>query len=317
MYSHASTLSFLFNLRNTLSTYVTRVDDQAKEAITRGMKLYNLGEFNQAKPFLTIGAIGGDRLSQYVMGEIERRETSSDPEEKKRWYQLAAAQNHVYALLRLADVESLKKAKELAQAEADKGNAEAMLQLYEIDHDVKTLKKAADAGSMEATYILAVKYDTDPALIPDATTRRTTVDLLLKTASDAGFSKAIHWYANRPSVSRNLPVRRQLMEKRAAMSDVNGVLEFGYALGGVYTNDDGIDTEYGTTQDLVKGYGLIWLVIESTREFRRHSEARGNLEVIAESMTPAQITAAKGFARQWEASHPPMSEFRLTYSDVI
>jgi len=69
------------------------------------------------------------------------------------------------------------------------------------------------------------------------------------------------------------------MEKRAAMSDVNGVLEFGYALGGVYTNDDGIDTEYGTTQDLVKGYGLIWLVIESTREFRRHSEARGTLKL--------------------------------------
>lgn len=316
MYSHASVLATLFNLCGTLSGHVAHINDQTKAAITKGLELYNLGEFDPAKTYLTIGATGGDSASQYALGEILRRQAGSVTEDAKKWYQLAGAQEHVYALLRLADTDSLKKAKELAQAKADKGDAEAMLELYELDQKVDTLKKAADAGSMEGKYILAVKYDKDQTLIADSSLRRATIDLLLQAAAVAGFSKAIHWYANRPPVSVNLPVRRQWLEKRAALNDLNGVLEYGYALGGVYANDDGVDTQYGTTQDLVKGYGLIWLVIETTREFRRHAEARGNLAAIAEDMTPEQITAGEAFAKQWEMSHPPMSEFRLTFNDV-
>ncbi|MHC8358234.1 SEL1-like repeat protein [Pseudomonas sp. LB3P81] len=316
MYSHASALSILFNLCTTLNGQVSRIKDQTKEPITKGLALYNLGEFDQAKVYLTIGATSGDSASQYALGEIARRKAGSVTEEARKWYLLAGAQDHVYALLRLADAGSLKKAKELAQAKADKGDSEAMLELYELDQKIETLKKAADAGSMEGKYILAVKYDKDQTLIADSSLRRATIDTLLQTAAVAGFSKAIHWYANRPPVSVNLPVRRQWMEKRAALSDVNGVLEYGYALGGVYADDDGVDTQYGTTKDLVKGYGLIWLVSETTREFRRHAEASENLEAIAEDMTPVQITAGKAFAKQWEMSHPPMSEFRLTFNDV-
>lgn len=316
MYSHASVLATLFNLCTTLNGHVAQIKDQTKEAITKGLALYNLGEFDQAKTYLTIGATAGDSASQYALGEVTRRQAGSVTEDAKKWYQLAGAQNHVYALIRLADADSLKKATDLAQAKADKGDAEAILELYELDQKIETLKKAADAGSMEGKYILAVKYDKDQTLIADSSSRRATIDTLLQTAAAAGFSKAIHWYANRPLVRVNLPVRREWMEKRAALSDVNGVLEYGYALGGVYADDAGVDTEYGTTQDLVKGYGLIWLVVETTRELRRHSEARGNLAAIAKDMKPDQITAGKAFAKQWEMSHPPMSEFRLTFNDV-
>lgn len=51
-------------------------------------------------------------------------------------------------------------------------------------------------------------------------------------------------------------------------------------------------------------------------QLRRHAEARGNLAAIAEDMTPEQITAGEAFAKQWETSHPPMSELRLTFNDV-
>ena len=316
MHSHASVLATLFNLCATLSGHVAQINNQTNEAITKGLALYNLGEFGQAKTYLTIGATSGDSVSQYALGEITRRQAGSVTEDAKEWYLLAGAQGHVYALIRLGDADSLKKAKELAQAKADKGDAEAMLELYEMDQKIDTLKKAADAGSTEGKYILAVKYDKDQTLIADSSLRRATIDLLLQTAAGAGLSKAMHWYANRPPVSTNLPVRRQWLEKRAALNDLNGVLEYGYALSGVYANDDGVDTQYGTTQDLVKGYGLIWLVIETTREFRRHTEARGNLAVIAEDMTPVQITAGKAFAKQWETSHSPMSEFRLSFNDA-
>lgn len=316
MYSHVTALMTLFNFRDTLSSLLLQINSEPDEATIKGLQLYNLGEFIQAKSHLTIAAAGGNSAAQYALGEIIRRQAGSVTEEAKTWYRLAGAQNHVYALMRLGDTASLDNAKTLAQANADKGDTDAMLQLYELDQNIESLKKAADAGSLEAKYILAVKYDRDEKLIGDSVARRTAIDTLLKTAADGGLPKAMHWYANRPPISQNLPVRQKWLIKRAELNDVNGVLEYGYALGGVYADDDGVDTEYGTTQDLVKGYGLVWLVSETTRELRRHTEATENLEIIAKDMTADQITAAKAFARTWENTHPAMSEFRLTYSDV-
>jgi TPR repeat protein len=312
MYSHVSALTILFNLFDTLSALATQVNDQPKEAITKGMALYNLGEFIQAKPYLTVAAVAGDRASQYALGEVTRRQAGSITDEAKNWYRLAGAQNHVYALMRLGDEASLKKAKELAQANA----AQAMLELYELDQNIETLKKAADAGSLEGQYILAAKYDQDKTLITDTEQRRSTIDALLKKAADAGFSKAVHWCTNRDPINKDFPLRRQWLEKRAQLNDVNGVLNYGFGLSGFYQDDSGVDVEYGFTQDLVKGYGLIWLVLETTSELLRHDSAKEFLGEIAEEMTPDQITAAKAFAQQWKTTHPPMSEFRLAYNDI-
>ncbi|WP_256661538.1 sel1 repeat family protein [Pseudomonas sp. F01002] len=261
---------------------------------------------------MTVAAVAGDRASQYALGEVTRRQAGSITDEAKDWYRLAGAQNHVYALMRLGDEASLRKAKELAQADA----AQAMLELYELDQNIETLKKAADAGSLEGQYILAVKYDQDATLIADSEQRRSTIDALLKKAADAGFSKAVHWYTNRTPINQDLPLRRQWLEKRAQLNDVNGVLNYGFALSGFYQDDSGVDNEYGFTKDLVKGYGLIWLVVETTKELSRHDSARQYLDDIAEEMTTDQVTAAKAFAQQWKTTHPPMSEFRLTYSDI-
>ncbi len=317
MYSHVNALMTLFNLRDTLSALIAGLNDQPKEAITKGMSLYNLGEFNQAKVYLTIGATAGDRTSQYALAEVTRRQAGSITDEAKNWYRLAGAQDHVYALMRLGDEASLKKAKELAKARADKGNADAMFELYELDQNIETLKKAAQSGSQEGQYILAVKYDKDETLIADSSLRRATIDLLLKNAAEAGFSKAMHWYSNRFPINQNHSVRREWLEKRAELNDVNGVLNYGLGLCGFYEDDNGVDREYGFTKNLVKGYGLIWLVVETTRELSRHTIAREFLEETAKEMTADQITAAKAFAQSWVESHPPMSEFRLTYSDVV
>lgn len=315
MYTHETALRSLFNLREAISIHVGRVTAQQVEATNKGMALYDLGEFTQSQPYLTIGATAGDRASQYALGEVFRRRARGLSDDAKKWYQLAAAQNHVYALLRLGDADSLTKARGLAQAEADKGNADAMLALYEMDQDIAVLKKAADAGSLEAQYILAVKYESDPNLITDSIERESTIDALLKKAAEGGLSQAMSWYANRPPIKQDLPVRRQWLEKRAQMNNVHSLLNYARALGGFYTAEDGTD-EYGFTEDPVKSYGLFWLITETTRELSVHNLAAQDLRSVATDMTADQIAAAKVFARQWEADHPPMSEYRLTYSDI-
>ncbi|EJM74257.1 hypothetical protein PMI29_00610 [Pseudomonas sp. GM49] len=93
------------------------------------------------------------------------------------------------------------------------------------------------------------------------------------------------------------------------------MLNYGRAVGGFYTDNNGND-EYGFTEDLVKSYGLFWLITETTRELSVRTQAAQDLQTIAKDMTAVQIDEAKVFARQWEADHPPMSEYRLTYSSV-
>ncbi|EJM74256.1 hypothetical protein PMI29_00609 [Pseudomonas sp. GM49] len=198
MYTHESALKTLFNLRDSLVMQTTQITELQTQATTKGLALYNLGEFTQSQPYLTIGATVGNRDAQYALGEVFRRRANGLTDDAKKWYGLAAAQKHVYALMRLGDADSLKKARELAQAEADKGNADAMLELYELDQNIATLKKAADAGSMEAQYILAIKYDADKNLITDSIEREAAIDALLKKAAEGGLSRAITWYANRP-----------------------------------------------------------------------------------------------------------------------
>ena len=321
MYTHSSALTTLFSLLNTLSSLIARLTNEQETARKKGLELYNLGEYRDSEAYLTIAATAGDRESQYALAEVIRRRENNLKEEDKthadrEWYALAAAQGDVYALLRLADDASLEQAKTLAQGRADSGDGEAMLQLYEITKDIAWLKKSAEAGFLEGQYILAIVYDKDHTLIPDAIERRSTIDRWLKRAAEAGFSRAMHWYSNRPPVSHDLPTRREWLIKRAQLNDVNAVLEYGYGLGGVYEDENGIDTEYGFEKNLINSYGLIWLVLDTSRESPRYNTAFNNLSIIAQDMSKEDIEAGKAFAQEWKRTHPPLSEFRLTYSDL-
>ncbi|MBK5351743.1 sel1 repeat family protein [Pseudomonas sp. TH41] len=324
MYTHSDALTMLFGFLENLNALIKSVQEQQESAKKQAMDLYNLGEFTHAEAFLKIPACAGDAAAQFALGEIFRRRDKKVTDEKKRdktvieeakkWYALAAAQNHVYALMRLADEDSLKNAKALAQTAADGGSGEAMLQMYELTNDIEWLKKSADANFQEGQYLLARRYDKDETLITDAVTRRTTVNTLLEKAANAGFSKAMLWYGNRPPVSNDKAAKRQWLEKRTQLNDVNAVLDYGYALAFDYTDEEDAD-EYGFERDVVKGYGLVWLVVDTTREFLQYDTARTNLEEIGKGMTAAQIQAAIAFAQEWKSIHVSMSEYRLTYNE--
>jgi hypothetical protein len=315
MYTHPDALTMLFGFLENLTLLIKSVQQQQEIAKKRGMELYNLGEFTHAEAYLKVPACAGDATAQFALGEVFRRQDKAVTEEAKKWYRLAAAQDHVYALMRLADEASVKKAKTLAQAAADGGSGEAMLQMYELTQDIEWLKKSAEANFQEGQYILALRYDKDTTLISDAVVRHAAVNDLLKKAADAGFPKAMLWYSNRRPGSNDKTAKRQWLEKRVQLSDVNAVLDYGYALAFDYTDEEDAN-EYGYEQDLVKGYGLIWLVIDSTRDFLQLDTAISNLAQIGGGMTAAQIESAMTFAQDWTRTHGALSEYRLTYNDA-
>jgi TPR repeat protein len=315
MYTHPDALTMLFGFLENLTLLIKSVQQQQEIAKKRGMELYNLGEFTHAEAYLKVPACAGDATAQFALGEVFRRQDKAVTEEAKKWYRLAADQDHVYALMRLADEASVKKAKTLAQAAADGGSGEAMLQMYELTQDIEWLKKSAEANFQEGQYILALRYDRDTTLISDAVVRHTAVNDLLKKAADAGLPKAMLWYSNRSPGSNDKAAKRQWLEKRVQLRDVNAVLDYGYALAFDYTDEEDVN-EYGYEQDLVKGYGLIWLVIDSTREFLQLDTAISNLAQIGGGMTAAQIESAVTFAQEWKRTHGALSEYRLTYNDA-
>lgn len=315
MYTHPDALTMLFGFLENLTSLIKSVQQQQEIAKKRGMELYNLGEFTHAEAYLKVPACAGDATAQFALGEVFRRQDKAVTEEAKKWYRLAAAQDHVYALMRLADEACVKKANTLAQAAADGGSGEAMLQMYELTQDIEWLKKSAEANFEEGQYILALRYDKDTTLISDSVARHTAVNDLLKKAADAGFPKAMLWYSNRRPGSNDKAAKRQWLEKRVQISDVNAVLDYGYALSFDYTDEEDVN-EYGYEQDLVKGYGLIWLVIDSTRDFFQLDTAISNLAHIGGGMTAEQIESAVTFAQDWKRTHGALSEYRLTYNDA-
>ncbi|CAI8763329.1 tetratricopeptide repeat protein [Pseudomonas sp. IT-P4] len=320
MYIHADALTSLFNLLNTLGSLITQLNDEQKAARKKGLQLYNLGEYRESEAYLMIAATAGDRDSQYALAQvITLRERSLKEEDKthaeREWYVKAGAQGDVRALLRLADETSLAKAKELAEERADHGDSEAMLQLYELTKDIEWMKKSAEAGFLEAQYSLAVHYDNDHSLIPNTDERETAIDGWLKRAADAGFPKAIHWYSNRPHISHDLPVRKEWLLKWTETNDVWSLRYYAYALGGAYHDKNGIDVEYGLEENLVNAYGLMWLIMESHKEFKGYQNISDVFSQIAETLSETDKAAGKAFAQEWKRTHPPMSEYRLTYSD--
>jgi TPR repeat protein len=315
MYTHPDALMMLFGFLENLTVLIKSVQEQQETAKKRGMELYNLGEFTHSQAYLNVPACAGDAAAQFALGEVARRRDNAVTEEANKWYRLAAAQDHVYALMRLADEASVNKAKTLAQAAADGGSGEAMLQMYELTQDIEWLKKSAEANFQEGQYILALRYDRDTTLIPDEVVRYAAVNDLLKRAAIAGFPKAMHWYSNRRPDSNDNDAKRQWLEERVHISDVNAVLDYGYALSFDYTDEEDVN-EYGYEQDLVKGYGLIWLVIDSTRDFFQLDTAISNLAQIGGGMTAEQIESAVTFAQDWKRTHGALSEYRLTYNDA-
>jgi uncharacterized protein len=314
MYSHKDALTQFAGFVDSVQSSIDRVKAQRATATTEGLQLYNLGEFNRARPLLLIGATAGGKDAQYALAESIRRGASSMTDEARDWYQKAADQDHIYALLRLNDEPSLKKARDLIAAKVD--SAEGLLQDYELTRNIETLKKSEQAGSAEAKYILAYLYISNGSLVPAGVTPSEEIKRLYLEAATAGLSKAMHAYSNLISVRNDKSVKRFWLENRVALNDVNALIAYAIALVTEHEMDED-EQEYGYEKDVVTAYALLWLVVDMTREFRRHTESANHLRSLEGELTAAQITQAKQQAQAWKLSHPPMSEYRLTYSNVI
>lgn len=171
-------------------------------AKNQGVILYNLNRGSAAIPFLEISARAGDAESQYLMGKFERRSPIFDTDNSQYWYELAAEQDHIYAMMRLFDVklsvcrllkdcssgskdgsEWRTYAQGLAEHRSLYGDSKAMFQLYLMTGNFDWLVRSADAGFPEGQHWLAIQYRQGADLFLTPFRRQRKVDEFLYLAA--------------------------------------------------------------------------------------------------------------------------------------
>ena len=140
----------------------------------KGIVLYKQSDWYDSQPLLEIAAKAGDRNAQYYLAEAIRLSKRYTTSEAKKWYEAAAEQGDLYAMLRLSDSDDLcgiigacdgksgeqwrKHALSTARGRAQEGDTEAMTVLYTMRQGLSWLEKAAERGDSDAQHFLAITY---------------------------------------------------------------------------------------------------------------------------------------------------------------
>lgn len=317
------TLALLFSLAGSAWAQLTPEQQAAKE---KGLTLYQQSDWYDSQPLLRIAAEAGDGEAQYFLAETLRLSNRYITEEAQKWYEAAAEQGEVYAMLRLSSKDDdlcvamgncpsdrkepydwLMLARETASARAAQGDAEAMKQMNNATADLKWLEKAAEAGHGEAQWLLANRYKEGRGTFWLPGSREDAVEKWFKASAESGYPPGMMTYAEILYKRNDLETVRYWIKKAAEQ----GHLEAAYSYGAYMAHYP--DDKVGYPLDLVKGYALVSLVAELDGGGASPEYARDDLVGIAKRMSTAQIEQAKAFADEWQRTHPPLSYFVNKY----
>ncbi|KAB0514015.1 sel1 repeat family protein [Pseudomonas koreensis] len=286
-----------------------------------GITLYNQLKINSAIPQLKAEAESGNSESQYYLGEALRKKNRYMTPEAQHWYEAAAEQGNIYAMIQLGrssrdlcqqmnncpptekkPSEWFEKAKELTLPMAKEGNPESLYLMYEITLNREWLEKSAHAGYPLAQYWMAVgeRQGRGYFFIPGK--RDESVRNWLKLSSEGGYSKAMNAYLEILYEDGNMESVRHWLKVAAETGDQEAVSNYGAYIS--HTPD-----KVGYPLDLVKGYALFTLLKELDGNGGVREYAEQKIEKIAEKMTPGQIEKSKSVAEEWKKTHPPLSFF--------
>ena len=303
--------------------FISCVSAQQLSARDKGIALFHQSAWTSSQPFLQTAAEAGDRDAQYYLCEAIRLSNRYMTEDAVKWYEAAAEQGHLYAMLRLSNKEDLctiietctqksgkdwrAQALKIAHERAERGDTEAMVALYTAKQGLEWLERAAESGDNFAQQLLASAYQNGKGWFVIPGSREKAIEKWFKASAEGGFPPGMYLYAN------------YLYEHNGSKQDVGKWLkktaESGHidALGGYALNIAHLPDSYDFPLDLIKAYGYTYLISNLKGGAIAPEEARLNLPRIAEKMGPEEIKSGIEFAKDWERTHPPLSYFDPIY----
>jgi hypothetical protein len=259
----------LFALTGSAWAQLTPEQQVAKE---RGLILYQQSDWYDSQPLLQIAAEAGDGEAQYFLAETLRLSNRYITAEAQKWYEAAAEQGEVYAMLRLSGkgddlcvamgncppdqktpLEWLLLAREVASARGAQGDAEAMKQMNNATADLKWLEKAAEAGHGEAQWLLANRYQEGRSTFLWPGSREEAVEKWFKASAESGYPPGMMSYVARLYEHGDYQGYFDWNKRAAETGFIHGV--YGYALN--LLDREGL---FKITPDPVKSYGLMSLL---------------------------------------------------------
>ena len=300
-----------------------QLSHEQQTARDKGVALYQQSDWYDSQPLLKIAAEAGDREAQYYLGEAIRKSKRYTTAEAKKWYEAAAEQGDLYAMLRLSNKDDLcsdmgtctgktgeewrETALKLARDRAENGDTQAMTVLFTARQGLGWLEKAAEAGDSYAQNFLAGVYKDGGGwfLIPGS--REKAVKKWYQASAEGGYPLGMALYAN------------YLYEHNGSMDDIRNWLtkaaEGGH-IDSVSTYASGMadsQNELGYNLNLIEAYGLTYLLSKLEGGGTAPEDGQRNLTGIAERMTEKEIQQGLDFAKQWKKTHPPLSYFDPIY----
>ena len=284
----------------------------------QGIILYNQLKAVSASPLLRIAAEAGDHEAQYYLAESLRQKNTYMNPEAKKWYEMAADQGDLYAMIQLGRVKNdlcklsddcpatekkpsdwLNQASSIAQPKAEDGNAEAMYIMYELTLDTTWLEKAAAKSHQISQYLLAKSYNQgDGFFLPWK--RSEAVEKLFKASAESGYPPSMMEYGALLYEKGDIEGFRHWNEQAALASYATTV--YGYGSDLAHEPDT-----YGFPFDVVKGYALVYTLKELDGGGGLQERVESKLPKIEAKMTAEQIAEGKKFAKEWKATHAPLS----------
>ncbi|MBD9600199.1 sel1 repeat family protein [Pseudomonas sp. PDM10] len=305
---------FALALSGYANAHLTQDEQSAK---SRGILLFN--QYKNAQFELRIAAEAGDTEAQFYLAEELRKEKQFMTAEAKKWYEASAAQGDYYSMFQLATAggdlcavankcpSGIKSAGDwlellikTAEPRAMKGDAEAMAIMYNAKSDLTWLEKSAEAGYAPAQWLLANRYSEGEGSLLLPWNRKSAEEKWLKESSEGGYPKAMIEYISILYQRGDMEGVRHWLEIAAKTGYQDAVSSYGAYLS--HTPD-----KVGYPIDLIKGYALVSLLKELDGGGNVQIYVEGKLPLISEKMTPEQITEANRFAKEWKATHPPLS----------
>jgi uncharacterized protein len=303
------------------SLVCARLNPEEQAAKERGLMLYNQYKAISAVPFLAEAAEAGDREAQFFLAEALRKNNRHITKEAHRWYVAAASQGDYYAMFQLSYMDSdlctimnncpadakspadwIKMIWEAAKPLVAQGDGEAMKIMYNSTGKIEWLEKSAEAGYAPAQWLLANRYLEGEGFFILPWKRQEAVEKWFKASAEGGNPKGMTAYAHILHEEGDIAGVRHWMEEASKLGYVDAVSSYGAYV--AHTPD-----LLGYPLDLIKGYALIYLLQELDGGGNMQVYVEDTLPEIAAKMTPEQIEEAKVFAKEWKATHPPLSFF--------
>ncbi len=288
----------------------------------QGINYYMIQHCELAEPLLKQVAEAGDKDSQYYYADCRYQDTQMLTDESAYWYQQAAEQGDIYAMMRLSgndrwcktfnqcpkniDTTAWRnKAKQQALAKAKQGDGEAMLQLYLMTDDLSWLEKGAAAGDPVAQYTLGRKYHDRAGDFATPELREAAVTKWTKASAEQGYPKAMFEYAYILSEQGKAAEAQQYLIKSANTGYSRAILTYAIIL-----NKEN-DKSFNIKKDLVKSYALFSLLV--TNKTINRLQAENSIKNRMPPLSKEQLEQAKAYAEQWQKEHPPLSEYYTKY----